>query len=193
MVIVEVVRKVRFEVRMMGGVVPAEQRIAVAEQLVSIAGVMGVVVEPDLKSQRRGDDRLYFDPKSVPPVGFQISDPGVACDGRCLQKPQSASYTALLYLGLDLSPTVQHVKDGFPLHPIIFVGDGGLSRQRFRPLGKRALILLLVTPEFRLGPGNLAFDVVENDVFERLCGAGIDASTHKRLGQNERGLSKRGG
>ena len=49
-IIVEMVRKVRFKMRMMGGVVPTKQRIAVAEQLVSIASVTGVVVKPDLKN-----------------------------------------------------------------------------------------------------------------------------------------------
>lgn len=87
LVIVEMMRKVRFEMRMMRGIVPTEQRIAVAEQLVSIAGVTRVVVEPDLKSQRWGDHCPHFDSKGVRPVDFQVSDAGIVCDGGRLQKP----------------------------------------------------------------------------------------------------------
>jgi len=36
-------------------------------------------------------------------------------------------------------------------------------------------MLLLVTPEFGLGPGDLVLDVVQDDVFERLFRAGIEA------------------
>ena len=87
LIVVEMVRKVRFEMRMMGGVVPTEQRIAMAEQLVSIASVTRVVVEPDLKSQRWSDHCPYLDSKGIWPVDFQVGDAGIVCDGGCLQEP----------------------------------------------------------------------------------------------------------
>ena len=87
LVIVEMVRKVRFEMWMMGGIVPTEQCIAAAEQLVSIACVTRVVVEPDLKGQRWGDHCPHLDSKGVWPVDFQVGDVGIVCDGGRLQKP----------------------------------------------------------------------------------------------------------
>jgi hypothetical protein len=58
-----------------------------AEQLVSIASVTRVEVEPDLKSQRWGDHCSHFDSKGVRPVDFQVSDARIVCDGARLQKP----------------------------------------------------------------------------------------------------------
>ena len=70
LVIVEVMGKVGFEARIVRGVVPTEQRAAGAKQLVGIASVTRIVVEPDLKSQRWGERRPHFDPESIAPVDF---------------------------------------------------------------------------------------------------------------------------
>ena len=87
LVVVEVMGKVELEVRMVGSVVPAEQCAAAAKQLVSVAGMARVVVEPDLKTQRWSNRGSDFDPESVLPVDFQVGDTGIVRNRGRLQEP----------------------------------------------------------------------------------------------------------
>jgi hypothetical protein len=87
LVIMEVMGRVDAEVWMVWGIVPAEQCAAAAKQLVSVAGVARVVVEPDLKTQRWSNRGSDLDPESVLPVDFQVGDPGIVRNRGRLQEP----------------------------------------------------------------------------------------------------------
>ncbi len=70
LVIVKMMGKVCLEMWMMGCIVPTKQRDVVTKQLIGIASVTRIVVELDLKNQRRGHCRPHFGPESISPTSF---------------------------------------------------------------------------------------------------------------------------
>lgn len=72
--IVKVVREVLSLLWVVWCVVPAQDRLAMAEQLIRITSAMTIMVEPNLKRQLRGHRGTELHPKSSLTVGDQFDD-----------------------------------------------------------------------------------------------------------------------